>query len=147
MTEYAFYIWIAAAVLLFILELCISSGFYLLCFSVGAAVTALIALAGLGLVGDLLVFIAFSILAFLFLRPVVIKKMDERSRHLPKTNQQALIGRRATVVEAIEPGGMGRVKIDGDIWQARTEDNSPLAVGAQAEVVAIDSIVLTVRPV
>lgn len=147
MVEYAFYFWIGAAVLLFILELCISSGFYLLCFSVGAAITAITALAGFGLAGDVMVFIAFSVLAFLFIRPVVMKRMDERSKHLPKTNQQALIGRRATVVEAIEQGGMGRVKIDGDIWQAHTQDHSPLPVGAVAEVVSIDSIVLTVRPV
>lgn len=147
MPEYAFYFWIGAAVLLFILELCISSGFYLLCFSVGAAVAAFIALAGLGLVGDILVFIAFSILAFLFIRPVVMKRMDERSSKRPKTNQEALIGRRATVVEAIPQDGMGRVKIDGDIWQAHTPDHSPLPVGALAEVIAIDSIVLTVRAI
>lgn len=146
MAEYAFYFWIGAALLLFILELCITSGFYLLCFSVGAVVAAVFALTGMGAVADILVFVAFSVLAFLFLRPVVMKKMDERSRHRPKTNVQALIGRKAVVVEAIPDSGIGRVKIDGDVWQAHTEDYSPLPVGATAQVLSIDSIVLTVKP-
>ena len=65
------------------------------------------------------------------------------------SNADALIGRRGKVDSDIRPGDFGWVAIDGDVWKSKlangiTED---IPKGAQVEVIARDSIILTVRPV
>lgn len=142
----SFYVWLALAVVLFILEVLISLSFALLCFSLAAVVTALVALLGLGMSVELIVFAVCSLLAFLFIRPYLINHLNRRSKHLPKTNAEALIGRKGTVVEPIR-GNLtpGRVAIDGDVWQAVTKDGTEIEKDAVVEVTAIDSIILTVK--
>lgn len=57
----------------------------------------------------------------------------------------ALLGRHGTVTEEIRPGKLGRVRIDGDNWQARLE--SPKAGAKRGDTVVVasyDSIILTV---
>lgn len=142
----AFYIWLGIAFTLFILEILISSTFALLCFSAGALVAAFVGLMGLGTVWQLIAFAIASLFAFLFARPVLMKHINERSKNLPKTNADALIGKTAKVVKTIEADGMGRVTIDGDNWQARTECGETIKVGELVEVERIDSIILYVKP-
>ena len=56
-----------------------------------------------------------------------------------------LIGRKAIVTEKIESDGFGRVKIDGDDWKARFEDESEAEVGEKVTIVSYESIILTVK--
>jgi membrane protein implicated in regulation of membrane protease activity len=52
------------------------------------------------------------------------------------------------VVEAIPAGGLGRIKIDGDNWQARNNDKeSAIAIGSTVRVLNNDSIIMIVTPV
>jgi len=64
-----------------------------------------------------------------------------------KTNQHAMIGKSAIVVEEInEKHGTGLVKLDGDTWKAKTvEENSIIEVNSKVEILNINSIVLTVK--
>ena len=68
-----------------------------------------------------------------------------------KSNMESLIGREATVIEMIPAEDVGRVKIDGDEWQAvlaREDDNEPrrdIQVGEKVIIVSYDSIILTVK--
>lgn len=76
----------------------------------------------------------------------LIKHLNKRSASRPKTNAHALIGKRARIVESIEDiHHIGRVVIDGDNWQARATEGTPIQVGEQVIVESIDSIILTVR--
>lgn len=60
----------------------------------------------------------------------------------------ALIGRKTTVIETIKGDGQpGRIKIDGDVWQAVTEDGQSLENGRLVEVTGYDSIILKVKPI
>jgi len=143
-----FYIWLGIAFVLFILEILITSSFALLCFAVGAIAAAFISLAGFSEIWQFIIFASFSLLSFVFIRPVIMHHLNKRSQGRPKTNIDALIGKTAKVVERIDGQlQFGRVIIDGDNWQAVSADNSPIEVGEKVIVVSIDSIILTVRRV
>ena len=88
-------------------------------------------------------FIVGTIASFLIVRPLLRKlsKVDE----VP-TNADALIGRKATVSEEINPqAGTGRVAIDGDDWKAESEGDELIEKGAKVVVVSRESIILTVK--
>jgi membrane protein implicated in regulation of membrane protease activity len=59
----------------------------------------------------------------------------------------ALIGRFAVVVEDIPASGLGRVKLDGDNWQAKCAGGLAAASSQRVEVVDYDSIILIVKPI
>jgi membrane-bound serine protease (ClpP class) len=67
-----------------------------------------------------------------------------RAQFLPvKTGREAMIGRMATTLTAIDANG-GRVLLDGENWDALSE--TPLAAGGRAEVVGIAGLTLRVKP-
>ncbi len=82
-------------------------------------------------------FLAASGIVFATLRPVA-----RRHRRLPpsiRTGAAALIGRRAIVLERIaNDEGVGCVKIDGEVWTARSYDEDEVIdAGERVEVVEI----------
>lgn len=58
------------------------------------------------------------------------------------TGVEGLIGERADVIEPCEP--RGRVKLMGEIWNAVCPEGA--AAGDAVEVVAVERLTLTVRP-
>ena len=55
------------------------------------------------------------------------------------------MGRTAKVSECIEAGGTGRVAVDGDIWQAVSDEQTDINVGEKVEIISRESIILTVK--
>ena len=134
--------WAIAALLLVVGEI-FTSTFALICLAIGAVAAAVAAAVGCILEMQLVWFIVGTIASFLIVRPLLrrLSKVDE----VP-TNADALIGRRATVSEEINPqAGTGRVAIDGDDWKAESENDEPIEKGAKVVVVSRESIILTVK--
>jgi membrane protein implicated in regulation of membrane protease activity len=104
--------------------------------ALAAAVAAIAAAAGAGFAGEVLAFVASSLVALLVLRPVA-----KRHLHTPahtRTGAAALIGTSATVLEQVNRDG-GRVKIGGEIWSARSyDDDQVMDPGTRVEVLKID---------
>ena len=137
-------LWLTAAIILVIVEICTAS-FGSICFAIGAGFSALVAGLGGGFVWQILVFAIVSLLTFIFLRPVVIRWLDSKSKEV-KTNADALIGRKGIVSERIDASQhLGRVAIDGDDWKAVSLDGSFIEKGASVEIVNRDSLILTVK--
>src|SRR5213082_2180686 len=129
-------IWLIAACALGVGEMH-QGGFYLAPFALGALLAAIVALAGVGAGLSAVVFVAGSALVFTTLRPVA-----RRHRHLPpaiRTGAAALVGRPAIVLERIANAeGVGCVKIDGEVWTARSYDEGQVFdAGERVEVVEI----------
>ena len=82
------------------------------------------------------------ILVFFTIRPILLKW--DKSKNID-TNKNALIGKSGLVEEEIKQFGVGRVKIDGDFWQAKSLDNSFIQKGDFVEVVIVESIILIVK--
>jgi len=140
-----YYYWLIATALLVILEL-VTAGFGVICFAVGTLIAAVLAYFELGLEYQISAFIVGSILALIFIRPFALKLLNKRSGEQVATNADAIIGRKATVTEAIDAAaGTGYVKIDGDLWKAVSADGSVIAAGTEVTVVSRDSIILTVK--
>jgi membrane protein implicated in regulation of membrane protease activity len=122
-----------------------TTGFAVMCISVGCLFGAVASVIGWDIEWQLLSFAIGTALAFITVRPLVYKFFYKRSPEV-KTNTDALIGRRAVVTERIE-GELhpGRVKIDGDDWKAIPLADETIEVGEAVEVTAINSIILTVK--
>ena len=137
------YYWVLAALVLFIVEL-FTSGFAIICLSIGAIGGAVAALCGAGIEMQFIVFAIVSAIAIVAVRPV-LKRLFFRNGEKVKTNADAMVGRRGVVCEAVESVKGGRVIIDGVDWKAESADGQPIERDAKVEVVAIESVVLIVK--
>jgi len=129
-------LWLILAVVFGVGEIA-TLGFFLAPFAGGAAVAALVAALGVPFVGSAAVFLLVSIILLLALRPLA-----RSQRRLPpsiRTGTAALVGKSATVVERIANNeGVGCVKIDGDVWTARSYmDDETYEPGTRVHVVEI----------
>lgn len=138
------HVWVLAALLFMILEV-FTAGFAVACFSIGCLASAVCAGFELGIWWQVLAFAVGTGIAFVTVRPLVLKYFFSKSDEV-RTNADAVIGRQARVTEAIDPAtGTGRVAIDGDDWKAVSEDGSAVEAGATVVVVSRESIILTVK--
>jgi membrane protein implicated in regulation of membrane protease activity len=129
-------VWTVAAVALAVGELH-HQAFFLAPFAIGAAIAAILSAAGLGAAGAAIAFVAVSVAVLALLRPIAL-----RHRRMPpqiRTGTAALVGRHALVLERIANSeGVGCVKIDGEVWTARSfDDDRVIDAGKQVEVMEI----------
>lgn len=137
-------IWLIAAAILVIVEICTVS-FGTICFAIGAGLAGLSAYLGLGCTWQLVVFGLVSFLTFAFLRPFAIKFLERKSSDI-KTNVDALVGREAVVTETIDSvRHTGRVKVDGDDWKAVCRGDAVIEEGKTVTIIARDSLIVTVE--
>ncbi|MBD0861546.1 NfeD family protein [Gordonia sp. zg691] len=129
-------LWLAAAIVLVVAEM--FGGELVLLMLAGGAFAA----AGVDFAFDAplwvdgLVFALVSVLLLVAVRPIARRHMLTRPAVL--MNTEALEGRSAVVTEQVDSRD-GRVKIDGDVWSARTMDpEQVIAPGTRVTVVEID---------
>lgn len=135
------HIWAIVAILFVIGEI-FTSGFAFICFAVGCVGGAIGSAAGASMEWQLGIFAITTFVAFLAVRPL-LKKLSAKDEIA--TNADALIGRTAKVTECIEVGGTGRVALDGDFWQAVSNEQTDIMEGEKVEIISRDSIILTVK--
>jgi membrane protein implicated in regulation of membrane protease activity len=117
-------LWLIAAVIFAIGEI-VSMSLFLAPFAGGAVVAALLAAMGAGTVVEFSAFIVVSIVLLAALRPLA--RAHQRGRGQIKTGTAALVGQQATVVERIvNAEGVGCVRLDGEIWTARSFDDDEI---------------------
>ncbi len=105
-------------------------------FAVGAVGGAVAAGAGGGAVAQVIVFVVVSVALLVFVRPLAYRG---RQRPEQRSNVDALRGRQAVVLERVDDGAGGRIKLGGEIWSARSlEHGRAFDPGAQVDVVEID---------
>jgi membrane protein implicated in regulation of membrane protease activity len=129
-------VWLVVACLLGLGEMH-QGGFYLAQFAIGAGLATIMALLGVGAALSGIVFLVSSGIVFATLRPVA-----RRHRRLPpsiRTGAAALVGKRALVLERIaNEEGVGCVRIDSEVWTARSYDEDEVIdAGERVEVVEI----------
>lgn len=131
---------IGAAVLGIVLMLTVEFTFAML--AVGALAAGFAALFGASLPLSIAIFAVVSAALTFFLRRPLMRKF--RSEEPPVTNVDALLGKRALVVAAVTTR-QGRVKLNGEVWTARTESGE-IAEDAYARVVRIEGAMAIVEP-
>jgi membrane protein implicated in regulation of membrane protease activity len=133
---HAWVIWVVAACVLAVGEIATTS-FFLGPFAGGAAVAALVALAGGGWVVSALAFLIVSVVLLTFVRPVARRHL--RQGPLLRTGAAALVGRQAVVLERIaSDGNPGVARIDGEMWTARAfDEDRVIEPGEKVSVIEI----------
>jgi membrane protein implicated in regulation of membrane protease activity len=129
-------IWLIAAVVFGIGEIA-TLGFFLAPFAGGALIAALVTGLGAGTFAGWAVFLVVSVLLLAALRPLA--RSHRRLPPMLRTGTASLVGKSAMVVERIaNDEGVGCVKIDGEVWTARSyDDDEVIEAGRRVQVVEI----------
>ncbi len=92
---------------------------------------------------QIVLFIAVSAISFAVTRPLVRKFSTSK---IQKTNADRCIGDTAVVTEEINNlEAKGQVKVDGNIWTARNENNEIIPEGERVTVIRIEGVKLIVK--
>lgn len=146
----AWIIWTTIAAILIAVEV-MTQMVWTLCLAIGCLASIAAYLAGLDMAWQISTAGIVSVVAYIVLRPWLQKwqkRAAERNKSAARTGMDALLGRRGTVTDEIKPGHTGRVRIDGDNWQAIAPDAAgTIHRGQQVVVDSYDSIILGVQPV
>lgn len=136
-------IWLGLAALLGVAEVMTTTlAFGLL--AVAAAVAAIVGVVGLGLPFQIAAFAVAAGAGLGVVRPLAVRHI--RQPPLLRTGTSALVGRSASVIEEVTPLG-GRVRIGGEVWSARSYDESEvIPVGSTVDVFAIEGATALVHP-
>ncbi|WP_189102768.1 NfeD family protein [Streptomyces kronopolitis] len=105
--------------------------------AVGAVAGAVTAAVGGGLVPQFLVFVGVSVALIAVVRPLANR--HRRQSPALASGIDALKGRSATVLERVDGGAGGRIKLAGEVWSARALDGDQVyEPGRTVDVVAIE---------
>ena len=140
------HVWLLLGLALVVAEILIPA-FFVLWFGVGALVAALLAFLGMSQAVQVSAFLAISFLLLVFSR-TIFQSMLFRSQQSVATNVEALKGRQAVVLKAID-GSLktGSVKIGGEVWSAICEEETQILEGAKVEVLDVVGNKVQVKPI
>lgn len=111
--------------------------------ALGAVCASVSAAFGLGLLGQMLIFILVSVALLFATRPLAARLLAKKKE---PTNFDRMIGARARVIHRIDTiENCGQVKVLGQIWSAVSEDGSPIEKDEETMVVEVRGVKAVVR--
>jgi membrane protein implicated in regulation of membrane protease activity len=132
----AWVLWAVLAVALAVGEIFTPGLFFLGPVALAAVIAGAVALGGLGVAVQLIVFIVGTVASLAVLRPIA--RAHIKIPPLLRTGTAALVGAKATVVQRVDADG-GRVRLGGEEWSARSYlDDQVLEPGTRVEVAKIE---------
>ena len=139
--------WIGGALLLVVIET-VTADLTFLMIAGGALGGGLTSFLGGPLWAQVVVFACVSTLLLFAVRPWAKRRLAATTPQM-KTNVDALIGRSATTITAVDDGG-GRVRLGGEEWSARlaptVQGTTRLEAGSSVTVTEIDGAMAVVAP-
>jgi len=117
----------------------------LLMLATGALAGGIVALVAPGLIWlQVVIALATAVATLFLLRPTLLAKV--RSSKGYRSSLDNIIGAQGSAT-AVITGNRGEVKVDGQVWEARSFDPSiTIEDGEQIEVFGIDGVTLSVYP-
>ena len=132
----AWVLWAVLAVALAVGEIFTPGLFFLGPVALAAIAAGAVALAGIGVAFQLIVFIVGALASVAVLRPIA--RAHIKVPPLLRTGTAALVGAKAVVVQRVDADG-GRVRLGGEEWSARSYlDDQILEPGTRVEVAKIE---------
>ncbi len=138
------WIWLGAAVVFGMGEMATPGAFFLAPFAVGAVVASALAFADVPLAGEWAAFVGISVVAFAGLRPLA-RRLDQDGAS-DGIGSRRLIGREGTVLEGIEPGHVGLVRVNREEWRAESADRATIPSGTAIRVTDVEGTRVIVTP-
>jgi membrane protein implicated in regulation of membrane protease activity len=129
-------LWVIAACVFGVGEM-LTTSFFLAPFAVGALGAAVVDVAGTSELAAWVAFVVISLLMLVVVRPIAKSHMKVPPKI--RTGTAALVGQQAIVLERIaNDEGVGCVKIDGEVWTARSlDEDQVIEAGSRVHVVQI----------
>ena len=137
-------LWIIASLIFAFIELMAPSMFFLH-LAAGAIITAIVAYFGANLTIQIAVFIVISLVSLLFVRPIFMKKKEQKSEL-----EEQYVGKTAEVLEEIGEAGtdkIGKIKVYDETWNAKSTDNCSIKAGEFVKITKIDSLTMYVEKI
>lgn len=137
-------IWLIASGIFFVIEI-FTIGFLIFWLGVAALIAMLISFITDSVILQTTVFVISSGLLIFATRPLTNKIAGKET--IP-TNVYSLIGKRGIVVEDIDwQKGTGKVKIEGELWSVKTNEQINISKGTEVEVENIEGVKVFVKPI
>lgn len=137
-------IWLIAAGIFFIIEIA-TVGFLIFWLGIGALLAMITSFITDNLVVQTAVFVVSSCMLIPFTKFFADKFTKKET---VATNSYSLINKHGIVTSDINPlENIGQVKVNGEIWSAKTKDESILEKGTEIQVIKIDGVKLIVSPI
>lgn len=140
-------LWLIVMLVLAAIEM-LTLDFLFLTMSLAALVTAGVSLVVDSFTAQVVMFALVSVLLIFLIRPIALRRLN-RSTPTTRSNTDRLIGLRCMVLEPVSQH-TGLVRLEGDIWTARTATAAALPEGSTAYVHRIEgatAVVADVAPV
>lgn len=138
-------IWLIIMVVMLIIEAA-TTALATVWFAAGALVAMIMDLCGAPHNLQIIVMAAVSVVTFVICMIWIRPKLESlRRANIQRTNADRLIGKEGVVIVPIDPmEGKGQVKVDGQVWSAKSE--SAIAEGKKVTVRVIEGVKLVVDP-
>ena len=112
-------------------------------FSVGALAALIAAALSAPFWLQILIFLFVSVGVVFAMRPLSQKFRIRSEEHM---NANRIIGRHGIVVQTIDPvKNEGQIRVDGAIWSAKCEGETPIVEGVRVKVQRIEGVKAVVR--
>jgi inner membrane protein len=136
--------WLALGLILVVLEVTTSGGFYMVFFGIAAIILSVLRMFDLGgpFWSQLFLFSAIAFGSLLLRTPLV------RSLRLDRhgADVDSLVGDLAVPLEDIGPGKVGRAELRGTVWSARNRASRAVAAGERCRVVTVEQLLIVIEP-
>lgn len=140
----SWYIWLIIAGLFIIIET-FTSGFLIFWFGIGALVSMIISIFIEDIFIQTIIFIISSVILIFATKPFVKKFTNSQTI---STNINSLIGKTGIVVKEIDNlASVGQVKVNGELWSAKSIDNQIISENTKVEIIKIDGVQLIVKTI
>lgn len=132
------YVWLILAGVFVIAEIA-TVGFLIFWLSLGSLCAMVTSFFTDNLVIQTAVFVITSALFILCTRHLA-KKLGKTDNNLT-TNAFSIIGKKAIVVKEINPTlGVGQIKVDGQVWSAKSNGEEIISEGTEVSILSIDGV-------
>lgn len=136
--------WLIVSGIFFVVEIA-TVGFLVFWLGIGALLAMITSFFVEDIIIQSTVFVISSALLMFLTRPFVNKFTKKDT--VP-TNAYSVIGKHGIVTEEINPTlGKGQVKVETEIWSAKSEDDSIISVGTEIEILSIEGVKVIVKPI
>lgn len=137
--------WMLFGAALLVVEVMFPGSFFVLFFGIGAVVVG--ALVGVGAIAEPWVeWLLFSVVSVgslvVFRRRLLASLQHSRASTV---GTETFLGESATLLDDLEPGGVGRAELRGTVWNVRSHDDVRIARGQRCRVERVDGLTLWVR--
>lgn len=136
--------WLVIFLVLLIIEI-FTLGLTTIWFAIGAVAAFIATLFDAGIVVQIVLFIAVSVVTLLITRPIAVKYF---SKGTIKTNVEGIIGKTAVITKAIvDTNNNGEAKLDGEIWIAHSQNGEAIGENETVQIVAVEGVKLIVKKI